>query len=191
MTTRDRKGDATGAGRVHAKGQATRRVMRTNRAPASNAPNAPCNTPPRTGRKPQAPDPGSTAVVSLPTFLLRKLYKRGSLCETADGAFTFRLQNPLGTATIVGPPHLVVNGIAYDPDEVEAVGSDLDLAGISPTTPFEFRKGEEMELLLPGRLLRGGNRIHVTVETEEFGELDFLVEDREATFCDVSFGEEE
>ena len=112
--------------------------------------------------------------MAVPRFLLRKLYRRGSLRALADG-FSFMLHNPLADATLVAPPRFVVNGVAFDAEEVEADG--VDLAGISPSEPFLFDKGSHIELHFPGYLLRGGNRIHVWVETEEFGELDFLVED--------------
>ncbi len=127
--------------------------------------------------------------MGVPGFLLRKLYERGSLRETADGCFSFRLQNPLATATLIGPPVFVINGVHYHGDDVLADG--VSLADIAPDAPFAFRKGDQLELTFPGRLLRGGNRIHMAVPTKEFDEIEFLVEDRAATFCDVRFGEEE
>jgi hypothetical protein len=127
--------------------------------------------------------------VGLPAFLLRKLYKKGSLRETADGEFAFRLQNPLGTATLIAPPEFVVNGVSYGPANIEAGG--LDLAAISRLRPHTFAKGDEIELRFPGRLLRGGNRIHLVALTREFGEIEFLVEDREADYCEIPLDEEE
>lgn len=121
--------------------------------------------------------------MGVPTFLLRKLYKRGSLRETADGRFAFALRNALATATITSPPRIVVNGIAHAPDSIDA--GSLDLAGITEEHPFRFTKGKEVLLHFPGQLLRGGNRIHITVDTREFGRLDWLVEDREAEYCDL------
>lgn len=119
----------------------------------------------------------------LPDFVLRKLYRRGSLRETGDGSFAFTLHNPLATATILGAPDIVVNGIHYAPHQVRS--RLVDLAAISPTNPYVFRKGGRVTLRLPGRLLRGGNRIHITVATKEFGEVEIYVEDKEAEFCDV------
>jgi len=127
--------------------------------------------------------------VGLPTFLLRKLYRRGSLRETGDGRFAFSLQNPLGNATVIAPPEIVVNGILHPPEEIQM--GHLDLAAVSPDHPFVFARGDDVELRMAGRLLRGGNRIHIGVITKEFGEISFLVEDREADFCDIPGGEEE
>ncbi len=119
----------------------------------------------------------------VPEFLLRRLYKRGSLRETGDGRFAFTLQNPLRLATILAPPHIVVNGMSYRPD---AVAFDrMDLTRIGTDNPFIFRKGENATLHFPGRLLRGGNRIHMTVQTKEFGSVEVYVEDKEAIFCEL------
>lgn len=118
----------------------------------------------------------------VPDFLLRKLYRKGSLRETADGHFGFVIQNPLGTGTVVGPPQVVVNGIAYQPEQLKG---PVDFTQVTPEAPFLFRKGDRVDLTLPGRLLRGGNRIHITVPTLEFGEVELYVEDKEAEYCEV------
>lgn len=121
--------------------------------------------------------------VAIPDFLLRKMYKRGSLRETGDGRFAFTLLNPLGEATLLAPPHIVVNGIAYPPDRIQVKA--LNVATISRETPFRFRKGDKVTLRFPGHLMRGGNRIHISAETREFGEIEIYVEDKEAEFCDM------
>lgn len=125
---------------------------------------------------------GLAAAVGLPSFLLRKLYRRGSLHSSAQGRFAFVLHNPLGTATLLSPPHIVVNGVYHQPSEIEADG--VDLAAISMQQPFRFEKGAAVELRLKGHLLRGANRIHVSVLTQEFGEVEFLVEDSEGLAAD-------
>lgn len=128
--------------------------------------------------------------MSLPEFLLRKLYVKGSLRETAAGEFAFGLRNTLGGATILMPPRVAVNGIAYDPKRVKVKG--LDLAAVGPKAPLTFAKGDELTVRLPGSLLRSGNHIEVTVQTREFGELRIAVEDKCAEFCDLpGTGEEE
>lgn len=119
----------------------------------------------------------------VPEFILKRLYKKGSLRETGDGRFAFTLQNPLRVATILAPPRIVVNGIHYEPDEV-AFGTGT-LADVGKDGPFAFKKGAEAELHFHGHLLRGGNRIHLTAETKEFGDIEVYVEDREAIFCDL------
>lgn len=109
----------------------------------------------------------------IPTFLLRKLYVKHSLQVPAEGEIAFALQNPLATVTITAPPKITVNGALKSPKTAR-----VDLEHISAKAPFVFAKGDRLELHLPGRLLRGGNRIHIEVTTAEFGELDWMIEDR-------------
>ena len=129
--------------------------------------------------------------VGIPDFLLRKLYRKGSLRSTADGKFAFTLHNVLGTATVVAPPRVVVNGIAYPPEKLESRQVQPDT--MAERTPFVFRKGDRITVRMAGHLLRGGNRIQVTVKTREFGDLNIETDDAEADFCDVpgSAAEEE
>jgi hypothetical protein len=132
--------------------------------------------------------------MGVPAFLLRKLYRKGSLRETGDGRFAFDLRNTLSTATLVSPPRFVVNGVAHAPQDIMARDRDghaIDAADISPKRPYAFTKGATIGLTFRGHLLRGGNRIHVSVVTTEFGRLDFLVEDKEAEFCDIPSSAEE
>lgn len=127
--------------------------------------------------------------MGVPSFLLRKLYKKGSLRQIGPGIFAFTLHNPLGKATLTAPPHFVVNGVFHDPADVEA--GTLHLDTISADHPFVFAKGDEWDLVFSGNLLRGNNRIHVTAQTIEFDEIDFLIEAEEAGYCDIGAGEEE
>jgi len=112
--------------------------------------------------------------VGVPGFLLRKLYKRGSLTALDDERFTFTIQNTLGTATLVSPPDITVNGIHHPAADVDA--GPIDLAKLSWSHPYVFKRGTEIELRLVGRLMRS-NRIHIRIDTKEFDDIDFLVED--------------
>jgi hypothetical protein len=126
---------------------------------------------------------GVPSHVQIPAFILRKLYRSGSLRETGDGRFAFALKNVLGSATITQPPVVVVNGIGYRPENVDA--GPLKLETISEAKPWEFHKGQEVTLHVAGRLLRGANRIHILVRTKEFGDLEVYVEDKEAEYCEI------
>lgn len=112
--------------------------------------------------------------MGVPGFLLRKLYKRGSLTILDDERFAFTMQNPLANATLLSPPLITVNGIHHDAKDVDA--GAIDLHRISENHPWVFKRGTEMELHLKGRLMKS-NRIHIRVQTKEFDDIDFLVED--------------
>ena len=127
--------------------------------------------------------------MTIPAFLARKLYKRGSLRETANGRFAFTLYNPLGSASIVAPPRFVINGVRHTAVEYSVVG--VDPTEISEDNPFPFPKGAQIDVSFTGRLLRGANRIHLIAETKEFGIIDMLVEDREADYCELPGASEE
>jgi hypothetical protein len=118
----------------------------------------------------------------VPDFILRKLYKKGSLRETGDGRVAFTLKNPLGTGTLVAPPRILLNGILVP---IERVRCRIDFAGLTVEHPYVFTKGETIDIDVPGRLLRGGNRLQIVGQSKEWGELELFVEDKEATFCDV------
>ncbi|MGB1586515.1 MAG: hypothetical protein ACPHID_05675 [Thermoplasmatota archaeon] len=112
--------------------------------------------------------------MGFPSFLLRKLYRRGSLTPVAGG-FRFTLQNPLATATIVAPPRFVINGVQFTGAQVDAV---IDLGALTAAKPFVFERGTSLDLQFAGALLRGANRIQIEAETDEFGLLEIFVEDR-------------
>ena len=117
-----------------------------------------------------------------PDFILRKLYRKGSLRETGDGRVAFTLQNPLGKGTLGAPPRILLNGMLVPVGDVRC---RIDFARISVENPYVFTKGERLEIDIPGRLLRGGNRLQIVGQSKEFGELEIFVEDREATTCDI------
>ncbi len=116
--------------------------------------------------------------MAIPGFLLRKLYKRGSLRVPEPGWLSFTLHNVLGNATITLPPDIVINGMQYAPEAVIANEGTVDLAKITRDRPMEFNRGDQVHLKMEGHLLRGANRIHVTVQTKEWGELEIFVDER-------------
>ncbi len=118
----------------------------------------------------------------VPDFILRKLYKKGSLRETGDGRVAFTLRNPLGKGTLIAPPRFLLNGILAPTADVRC---RIDFARLSPENAYVFTKGETLDIDIPGRLLRGGNRLQIIGTSKEFGELELFVEDRDATTCDV------
>jgi hypothetical protein len=112
--------------------------------------------------------------MAIPSWLLRKIYRKGSL-HNHGGSFSLTLQNVLGPATLVAPPRFVINGVQFQPDQLE---SAVDVAAISAANPHSFNKGDVVEVTFPGHLLRGANRIHIVVATDEFGDLEIFVEER-------------
>ncbi len=84
------------------------------------------------------------------------------------------MQNPLASTTLLSPPDITVNGVHHPPDAIDA--GSVELHRISESLPFVFRRGTEIELHLHGHLMKA-NRIHIRVQTKEYDDIDFLVED--------------
>lgn len=118
--------------------------------------------------------------MAVPKWLLRKLYQKGSLQQLNARRVRFVLVNVLSSATLVGPPRLVINGVAVAPTAIAAEGPDgpIDVPSMSPEQPLDFPKGGRFQIECPGHLLRGANRLHLVVDTDEFGPLEIFVEDR-------------
>ena len=112
--------------------------------------------------------------MGVPGFLLRKLYKRGSLRPLGDDGFAFTMQNPLASTTLLSPPSITVNGVNHPPESIDA--GAVEMHRISESHPFVFKRGAEIELHLKGHLMKA-NRIHIQVQTKEYDDIDFLVED--------------
>lgn len=91
-----------------------------------------------------------------------------------DDRFAFTMQNPLASTTLLSPPDITVNGIHHPAGDIDA--GSLDMHRISESHPFVFKRGTEIELHLKGRLMKA-NRIHIRVQTKEYDDIDFLVED--------------
>ena len=66
--------------------------------------------------------------MSVPSFMLKKLYKKGSLRQAPEG-LEFTLENSLSTANLTKLEKVTVDGTEYGADQVEVV-QDLSLIHI-------------------------------------------------------------
>jgi len=66
--------------------------------------------------------------MQIPTFLLRKLYVKGSL-ENVDDGFLFKLKNSISSATAVNFQPLKVNGNEYSLDATTISSEDGEIEG--------------------------------------------------------------
>ena len=117
--------------------------------------------------------------MQIPSFLLRKLYMKGSLTNVDDG-FVFKIKNSLapGTATNMDP--LKVDDVEYPLDAMTiTVGDDVyQGASIAGGEPFPIKVGVEIEIHIKGDpLSEGEHKIDIAIETKEAGKLAFDVTD--------------
>ncbi len=116
----------------------------------------------------------------IPQFILRKLYKKGSLKNTDKGV-EFILENSLASATITR-----INGINTDNKDIPLPqieikgGPDFVKAdSINGNKPIQFEKGKEINIRFStDRLTEGEHLLKISVSSKEFGDLNFDIKDK-------------
>ena len=117
---------------------------------------------------------------SVPTFLLKKLYVKRSLRNTATG-FELAIQNTLAPGTIVGLAPLQIDGVEYPPEKIRVLlpnGSKLSPADVSTQSPMGFAVGDKVTIQVEGKPLPAGpHKLTISTKTKEAGTLQIPAED--------------
>ncbi len=117
--------------------------------------------------------------MAVPSFLLKKLYIKGSLKNTESG-FELALKNTLAPGTLIGLGPLTVDDTSYTPDAITMKTPQGEMTGdqISSRTPQNFGLNVEVKIMVRGKPLAPGNH-HVvfSVLTREVGRIEFDVTD--------------
>lgn len=118
----------------------------------------------------------------VPGFLLRQLYRTGSLRNEADG-FVLEAHNPLADGTIVRIGRISVDGQAIAPEDVTARRAGDDTVhralDVSPATPVTFRRGDVVTFHVAGwRLEPGKHRLELEVDERNLGRVSLAIDDR-------------
>lgn len=107
-----------------------------------------------------------------PSFLVKKIYKKGSLRITREGV-AFDLKNIIGPATISGLHSIEINEKTYKSEVIKIItlGNSVLAETITPENPFSFRLNQEGTLLLEGakELRNGLNKIIVSLLSPDIG----------------------
>ncbi|RDE14934.1 MAG: hydroxymethylglutaryl-CoA reductase [Candidatus Thorarchaeota archaeon] len=117
--------------------------------------------------------------MQIPTFLLRKLYIKGSLKNDGDG-FTFKLKNTISSGTAIHIEPIKVNGTEYPLDATIISSSDGKVTGseISEKKSFPIKVGLDISIHVKGATLPAGDhKIDISLTTKEVGKLAFDVTD--------------
>jgi hypothetical protein len=116
----------------------------------------------------------------IPDFLLKRLYQKGSLRQTAEG-IAFDLKNLLGPGMISGVHSVVLNNNLYTPETIHVITSGTSLAAdkITPDNPISFRLHQEGTLILKGAesLKEGINQIIVSLIVPQAGTIQVILTD--------------
>lgn len=116
----------------------------------------------------------------IPDFLMKRVYKQGSLRETAEG-IAFDLKNILGPGAIDGISFIQINESTYTADMIKVISQGMETLAenITPKEPMNFRLNQEGTLLLEQAkgLQDGINQIIVELISTEAGKVKISLTD--------------
>lgn len=119
-------------------------------------------------------------MVVVPEFLIKRIYQKGSLKKTEDGASVI-LKNVLGPGFISGFNFVEINGVVYEPKDVKFITNGQELLGteVSEANPIAFRLGQSGTLVMSGKpcIADGVNKIIIEAMNPEAGKVQLSVED--------------
>ena len=116
----------------------------------------------------------------VPEFLIKKVYRKGSLKETDEG-ISFELKNILGSGEITGIGYIQINDTVYESPMIKIITAGLSIVAdsISPENPIVLRLNQEGKLLLEGAkgLKDGINNIIMEIMNPEAGKVKVSLTD--------------
>lgn len=116
----------------------------------------------------------------IPEFLIKRVYKKGSLKQTEDGV-SFELKNVLGPGFISGFNFVQINDLMFGADKVKFItqGAEISATSVSEENPIGFRLGQEGTLILQGaKCLKAGiNQIIIELMNPEAGKVKLSLSD--------------
>jgi hydroxymethylglutaryl-CoA reductase (NADPH) len=118
----------------------------------------------------------------IPSFLLAKLYIKGSLKNTADG-FEFSLKNIIDNTMLSGIGPIMVGEKSYEGGVLRMTVGDKSWKGdeVSRTNPIPARMGNIIRVEVTGeKLPPGAQRVSVTATTADIGRIKFDISDNVA-----------
>ena len=116
----------------------------------------------------------------VPEFLIKRIYQKGSLTQTEDGASVV-LKNILGPGLISGFNYVKINDVVFKPENVKFITNGVEYLGtdVSEAKPVVFRLGQSGTLVMTGNdcLHEGVNQIIIEAVNPEAGVVQLKVED--------------
>ena len=116
----------------------------------------------------------------LPSFILNKIYQKGSLQETKEG-ITFKLKNILGPGIITGIHSIKINDQIYNSSVIKIIQSGVStIAGqVSSDNPLMFKLNEDITCVIESclELQEGLNKIMMELISKDVGKVSVTVSD--------------
>lgn len=112
--------------------------------------------------------------MSVPSFLLKKLYVKGSLKATPSG-FEFVLKNNLAPGSIIGVSAVTVDDMVFPPETitVKSPRGEWRADQITGKSPVTFPMNVETKILVQGQApAPGSHHVVLAVITREVGRLE-------------------
>ena len=114
-----------------------------------------------------------------PSFVLNKLYVKGSLKNNAKG-FQFDLKNVVDSGTLVEVGPITVDGNPYEMSSITVITSSQERTAdqVTRTSPLPVHLGMLFTLCVTGEpLVQGDHTVNVSVLTREIGRIKFDFQD--------------
>jgi hypothetical protein len=115
---------------------------------------------------------------TIPAFMLKQMYVKGSLHNQADG-FSLTVRNHLAPGTLVGVG-LAVDGTLLDPAAITVVVGDTrtPAPAVTADTPLPFPTNMPLSLEIVGApLAPGAHTLALQAQTREIGAVTIEVKD--------------
>lgn len=116
----------------------------------------------------------------IPDFLIKRVYKKGSLKETEDN-IVFELKNVIGPGVISGLNSIQINDYLFTKDEIKFVTQGVMTFAntVSEANPIHFKFGQEGTMMLEKvKCLKDGiNNIIIELTNPEAGTLKVTLSD--------------
>ena len=117
---------------------------------------------------------------AIPSFVLKKLYVKGSLRSEEEG-FALDIKNTIAPGTLLGITGLTLDGETVPLAQVQVVpdaGVARPAAAISAEEPLSFPVGATFSLVATGRsLVPGKHQLQIGVVVKDVGPLEIPVAD--------------
>lgn len=115
----------------------------------------------------------------IPSFLLAKLYVKGSLKNT-DTGFELALKNIIDSTLLIGIGPITAGGRAYDGAAITLIVFEKSVNGaeLSRQNPVSVRMGVPLKVCVTGDPLSpGAQRVSVAATTSDIGKIQFDISD--------------
>lgn len=116
----------------------------------------------------------------IPSFLLAKLYVKGSL-KNNDSGFEFALKNIIDSTMLIGIGPITVGEKNYEGEAITMTVADRSVNGteLSRNNPVPVRMGVPLKVSITGeKLADGEQRLTVVATTSDIGKIKFDINDK-------------